>query len=370
MSPTDDRDPTRDRLADLLDDAVDPIEPADRLAEIRQALHARPHPKETTMSHRRTWGYALLGAVSTAAVIGAIAFASGVGDSPEEPGPASPSSPSSSAAEPEPDEAEDTATESPGETQSPSPSETSSPGAPETALGIYYVGDTERAGPRLYREFRRGPGSPDGALDLLQAAPSDPDYRTLWPEGSLESATTEGDTVVVSLGDASLRDRPDGMSEAEADAAVEQVIWTMQAAVQDRAPVQFRLDGNPIDQVYGVPTAEPLAEGPVLEVLSHLNITTPEQGATIGGDTIRLEGRGNSFEANVGWELRRGDEVVKQGFATMDGWMEEKLFPFSTTIEVGDLPPGDYTVFATTDDPTGGTEGIGAMTDTKDVTIQ
>jgi hypothetical protein len=361
MSPTD--DPDR-RLADLLADAVDHVEPAERLAEIRQALPTRPHPKETPMSNRRPWALVLLGAVGTAAVIGGVALAGGLGDS-DEPGPAGPASPTSSAAEP----SEPSETASPDETEAPSPTETSSAAAPETALGIYYVADTERAGPRLYREFRRGPGSPDGALDVLQSAPLDPDYRTLWPEGSLESAAMEGDTVVVDVADGSLRDRPAGMSAAEADAAVEQVIWTMQAAVGDRAPVQFKLDGNPIDQVYGVPTSEPLAQGPVLDVLSHVNITAPEQGSSASG-TITLEGVANSFEANVGWELRRGDEVVEQGFATAEGWMEEKLFPFRTTIKLAGVAPGDYTVFVTTDDPSGGTEGIGAMTDTKDVTVQ
>ena len=43
--------------------------------------------------------------------------------------------------------------------------------------------------------------------------------------------------------------------------------------------MQFLLDGNPIDQVLGVPTSEPLANAPQLDVLAHVNITAPEQGA-------------------------------------------------------------------------------------------
>lgn len=364
MSPTDDRDR---RLAELISGAVEPIEPSERLAEIRRTLQTTPHDKETTMSARRPWTYALLGAVGTAAVIAAVALASGqLGD--DEPTPADPAASSPTAAEStEPTEAPDeSADESPSASE---PTETSSPPAATTALGIYYVGDTERAGPRLYREFRRGPGELDGALDLLMTEPQDPDYRTLWPAGSLASAAMERDTIVVTVADDSVHDRPSGMSEAEADAAVEQVIWTMQAALGDRAPVQFKLGDNPINEVYGVPTSEPLAQGDLLDVLSHLSVTTPEQGATVDG-TLRLTGVANSFEANVGWEIRQGGTVVKRGFATAEGWMDERLFPFETKIKVDDLAPGQYTLFATTDDPTGGTEGIGAMTDTKDFTLQ
>ena len=40
------------------------------------------------------------------------------------------------------------------------------------------------------------------------------------------------------------------------------------------------LDGNPVDTVLGVPTAEPLANDPQLDVLSLVNITMPEQGVS------------------------------------------------------------------------------------------
>jgi hypothetical protein len=122
--------------------------------------------------------------------------------------------------------------------------------------------------------------------------------------------------------------------------------------------------------VFGVPTAEPLANGPMLDVLSHVNLTSPEQASAVNGDALSVTGVGNSFEANVGWEVRQGDKVLKDGFATMEGWMEPKLFPFEVDVDVSDLPPGDYTLWVTTDDPTGGTEGIGAMTDDKDFTIE
>ena len=264
---------------------------------------------------------------------------------------------------------EDVTSETPSETPGETPTEDESGGADRT-VAVYYVGDTERAGPRLYREFQRGSGEALAAgIDALTGAPLDGDYRTMWQGSQITDASYDGDVISVVV-DPAVRTRPGSMSKAEARAAVEQVIYTLQAAVQERAPVQFRTADNPIDQVFGVPTSEPLANGPMLDVLSHLNLTSPEQGTVVDDGTLEITGVGNSFEANVGWEIRRGDEVVMDGFATMTGWMEPKLFPFETTADVSDLPPGDYTLWATTDDPTGGTEGIGAMTDDKEFVVR
>ncbi len=268
--------------------------------------------------------------------------------------------------EPSTSETEDPST---APSEDPEPSDDESSDADITAAA-YFIGDTERAGPRLYREFQRASGEPlDAAVAVLTAGPLDPDYRTAWSGGQLSSATYDGDVISVVV-DPSVRTRPGDMSKAEARAAVEQVIYSVQAAVQKRAPVQFRTTDNPIDMVFGVPTAEPLANGPMLDVLSHVNLTSPEQRSAVDGETLSVTGVGNSFEANVGWEVRQGDKVLQDGFATMEGWMAPKLFPFEVDVDVSDLPPGDYTLWVTTDDPTGGTEGIGAMTDDKDFTIE
>ena len=237
-------------------------------------------------------------------------------------------------------------------------------------MAAYFIGDTERGGPRLYREFQPGePGSIASALELITSGPRDPDYYTAWPEGSLSAGTSDIEVIIVDLGDASLLERPAGMDAATAKAAVQQVVYSVQAAVQRRTPVWFMLDGEVAETVYDVDTREPLMNAPVLQTLSHLNITTPEQGATVSG-TIDLTGVSNGFEGTVAWELRRGAEVVKRGAGTAEGWMEDRLFPFEVSIPLDGVPPGDYTIWATTDDPTGGTEGVGAMTDSKEITVR
>jgi hypothetical protein len=259
--------------------------------------------------------------------------------------------------------------ESPAPEETTDPEETESTDEPETTAAGYFIGDTERAGPRLYREFQRASGEPlDAAVAVLTGGPLDPDYRTAWHGGRLVSASYDGEVISVVV-DPGVRTRPGGMSKAEASAAVEQVVYTMQAAVQERAPVQFRTSDNPIDMVFGVPTSEPIVNGPLLDVLSHVNLTTPEQGAVVDGDTLTASGVGNSFEANLRWEIRQGDTTVDHGFATMAGWMGEKLFPFEVEVDVSGLAPGEYTFWVTTDDPSGG-EGIGAMTDDREFTIE
>jgi hypothetical protein len=86
-------------------------------------------------------------------------------------------------------------------------------------------------------------------------------------------------------------------------------------------------------------------------------------------DRFVVSGIANSFEANVPWEVRQGDRVVARGFATADGWMD-KLYPWSTQVNVSKLAPGTYTFVARTDDPSGGAEGAGPTEDTKTIVVE
>ena len=357
---SDPRDPDA-RLSELISDSVSDIEPGDRLDSIRNRT------KVTPMSARRNsgrpWLYAVGGAVAaTAAVITAIALAGGnlgltTADDPDPVG-----QPSSRSPEP---------SETPNASE-PTPSDDSTPGT-GPAVAVYYVGDTPQ-GPRLYREFHPGSGSDpfDSALIELGATPADPDYRTVWPAGSFDSVNFDGvgadGLIQITLADASLRDRPAGMSKAEAEASVQQVIYTLQAAAQARAAVQFRFDGNPIDQVLGVPTSEPLANDDPISALALVNVTTPSEGDEVAG-TFTASGVASSFEATVPWEVRQGDKVVASGFSTAEGWMD-KLYPWETEVDVSKLPAGDYTFVAMTDDPSGGEEGFGPTEDSKAITIR
>ena len=346
-SPDDDS-----RLAALLSDAVSDVEPREALDSIRNRT------KVTPLSARRPWTYAVGGAVvATAVVIGAIAFAGDqLGLTGSDDVPAASHDPR----------------HTPGRGHTSSPSHVSSsatsvpsasPVTSSSTLAGYYLGDTPQ-GPRLYREFDQVSGAVDpvdGALQLLTTAPHDADYATPWKPGDFADGSVKDDEIVVVVAD-SLAERPAGMSEQYAREAVQQVVYTLQAAAQSRLPVRFSLD-----TVLGVDTSEPVANASPIDVLALVSISDPAEGATVGG-SFTASGVASSFEANVPWEIRQGDQVVKSGFATAEGWMD-KLYPWQADVDVSDLAPGDYTFVAKTDDPSGG-EGGGPHVDTRTITIR
>lgn len=274
--------------------------------------------------------------------------------------------------------ADDTGKDEPKASQTPSgdaseptePVESSGPPADTTTVPVYFVGDTPQ-GPRLFREFRRVEvDNPlDEAAALLTAGDTaDPDYRTLFPGGQLKSVSyvENAGVFVVELVDGEWEKRGQGMSAAAARLAVQQLVYTVQGVQQKRAPVVVRLDGSPTT-LFGIDTSDGVSAAPQLDVLGLVNISTPEQAQEVSG-TFVADGVASSFEATVPWQIRQGDQVVKEGFATANGWVD-KLYPWKTEVDVSDLEPGEYTFVAMTDDPSGG-EGGGPTEDTKTIIVR
>jgi hypothetical protein len=356
-----DHDP---RLTHLISDAVSDVEPQDALAEIRSRT------KVTPMSARRPWLYAVGGAVvATAATVAAVAA---LGGSPQptadDAGPAASQSPTD---EPTPSESADSPEPSEPTEPSESPSEPPDSTA-EFTLPSYFVRDTPQ-GLRITREFSTIAGDVDPERDAVRIAvvgrALDPDYRSLWPEGSgVGAVSASGSAITVDLlGD--VHDRPGDMSGEEAELAVQQVVYSAQAIVgQGRLPVRLTLNGASTDQILGVPASEPISNAPENEVLALVSVSSPSEGETVR-DRFVVSGVANSFEATVPWEVRQGDKVVARGFATAEGWMD-KLYPWTTQVNVSKLAPGTYTFAAMTDDPSGGAEGAGPTEDTKTIVVK
>ena len=170
--------------------------------------------------------------------------------------------------------------------------------------------------------------------------------------------------ITVGLPDESWTTAPEGMTDDDARLAAQQLVYTLQGVAQKRLPVSITLDGAPAD-LFGL--AGQISNDPELEIRALVNVTTPEEGATVS-DTFTASGVSSSFEANTPWQIRQGDKVVKDGFATAEGWMDQ-LFPWETDVDVSDLPAGDYTFVAMTDDASDG-EGAGPTVDTKSITIK
>lgn len=273
------------------------------------------------------------------------------------------------AADPNP---ETTSSEPTTETSSVAPTSdptSESTGAPGTvAAPIYFVGDSP-VGPRLYREFREVPSDNpmEEALALLVAGDTlDPDYDTLLPAMTIESVTDDAGTIVIDLGaESTTADK--SISPDDGALAVQSLVYTLQGIAQNRDPLQITVGGVPTPFL-GQPTDTGVDAADQLDVLSHVNVSAPAEGATVSG-TFAAEGVASSFEANVPWQLRdESGAVVLDGFSMASGF-SDKLYPWATEIDASSLEPGTYTFAALTDDPSDG-EGPGQFEDTKTITVE
>lgn len=312
-----------DRLADLVRDAVDDIDPADRLDAIRaRTAHSPAHAA-------RRWWYAAGGTVlATAAAVTAFAVVGGEDDA-REPGAAHHS------------HATDPAHTTPFTVQ---------------LIPAYYLGETAD-GWRLFREFHAviGEDPAAAALETLQSPADDPDYESPWGPGSFDSARLVDGVIEVELGDGV----PDSDHPGD-DLSRQQVVYTLQGALQTQAPVQFVRHGRPV--------GEPLDSRPQNDVLNLVSIADPAEGETYEG-SFTARGRANSFEATVHWQIEDDGRVVREGFTTAAGW-GDRLYPWAAEIDLAGLAEGTYTFVVREDDPTGGSEpGFHPAVDTRTITV-
>ena len=271
-------------------------------------------------------------------------------------------------------EASEATTRSP---RTPKPSEpaddspTASPSDDDgTAVPVYWVGDGPGGEPRLFREFHRVQGDPlteAARLVMGGGQPDDPDYRTLWPEIEVSEVSAADGVLLVEVPGDGFTERPDGMSARDAELAMQQLVYTLQGVQQERVPVYVARQGDV--PLLGLPTAREVTQGSALETLNLVSITSPEEGATVTGDTLTVTGVANSFEASGPCRLLvDGVEMVLQGYQS-DGWMEDRLFPFEVDIPLEGIS-GEAVVQCETDDPAGGAEGNGPAVDTKKIVVE
>lgn len=259
-------------------------------------------------------------------------------------------------------------------TATPPPDDPSKGESADHEVSTWFIGDAKR-GPVLYAE-RVGVNEPDDGLadelGALMTTPSDPDYRTLWPEGSLVSAEFLGNgaegLIRVEV-DAGATAAPDDASAKEAGLALQQVVYTLQKATGHKAPVEFTVDGEPAEQVLGVATPKPVKRSAPLQTLNLVSITSPAEGEKVSG-TLLATGGANSFEATVPWQILKGDEVVLEYSTMAKGAYGNRLYPWKAKIDISKLEPGTYVFKASTDDPTGGTEGSGPDVDTRTIIVE
>lgn len=242
-----------------------------------------------------------------------------------------------------------------------------SPDTPRSVtLPVYYVGGTA-AGARLFAETHTVEGVTGSDLDAavqqaLQAPALDPDYDVWTPTAGLVSKTSsDGTTLTIDL--TRPLPRPAGLDADAAAMVVQALVWTSDAIAHSEAPVRFTVGDQPVAQVLGVDTGEPVQKASADSVLSSVSVTTPTQGATVPTQ-FEVTGQAATFEANVVWELKQGDRVVRNGFTTASECCT--LSPYTFTVTAA---PGDYTLVVHDTDESDG-EGVGTSQDTKAITVQ
>lgn len=355
-------DPTRDPrgrpdddLRALLAHAVDDVDPAPALDQIRDRTKATP------MSDKRPWLYGFLGAaVATAATVVAVTMLSDDATTPV----AGPGETPSATAEPS-----ESAEISEGTPSAAPESEPADEVATET-VPVYYAGRIP-AGVGLFREFHRAQSPGEDLLmpaltEAVQNPPLDPDYFSLWEGlGATVGSTFSGGTVVIGLDGASLAEKPGSLGAEEARLAVQQLVYTATAALQRNVTVEFELNGRPADRLLGVDVAGGVGRGGEVETLAPVWVTSPQDGDTVGS-TFTVEGQGAFFEANVSWQLLdTAGEVVQDGFATAQECCVMSPYRF----QVKGVDPGDYTLRVYAADMSGG-EGGAEPEDTKRLTVE
>ena len=231
-------------------------------------------------------------------------------------------------------------------------------------LPVYYVAETS-AGPRLQREFHgvvtNDPAS--AAVREMLASPSgtDPDYRNHWPlcTALREPVRHEGGEIVVNLTGVG----PAQLGTELAELTVQQLVFTVQGALQSADPVRILVDGAPVAELWGaVDASAPVERGDPYALRSLVQIDSPTEGAQVGRE-VEMRGEAAVFEATVHWEVLRDGALVRRGFtSTSEG---QRFAPFAFTLN---LEPGEYTVRISEDDPSDG-EGRPVFTDDKTFTV-
>jgi hypothetical protein len=233
----------------------------------------------------------------------------------------------------------------------PGPTTTAGPSGVAVRVPVYELGRT--GAPLLYREFRSTVVPADtltdriaGAVGLMLASPPlDPDYTTPWPAGIGVGAVTITDRVAtVDLtgvaGATAIQD------PAVAQAAVQQLVWTVTAVTADRnttlTGVRVTLGGSASTTLWGVAVGGALARADAVATLGAVWVVSPQQNDVVAG-TFSVVLDGAVFEAAVRLRIRNGDGTVRSD--------QPVLLSAGAPARGGKtvaltLPPGTYTVEA------------------------
>ncbi len=242
------------------------------------------------------------------------------------------------------------------------PTPSSEPDGQTGARAVYWLGATDDPrGPRLYREFEQRPvGDPvqDAVELMLTGEPNDPDYTSLWADGTeLLGVGRDGTTAVVDL---SREATTNGGGSAFEAMTLQQLVHTVTAADTALTAVQLLVEGEEVETLWGsVDTRQPIRRAPAAETLGPVWLDVQE-GAALAEPSFG--GTATVFEATVSWQLRQGESVVTEGFSTATTGAPER----GEWSGTADVPPGDYVLWAF---ESSAQDGSITWLDTKSITV-
>ena len=212
---------------------------------------------------------------------------------------------------------------------------------PPTLVELYFVADTPQ-GFRLFSELREidveeGKLAESVVSDLVsgELQPLDPDYVNLWDSSHrLNSLSLSGTRATLDLDLGALN------VGAEAEArAIDQLVWTLTGMSPEIQSVTILVDGEAVESLAGhVDATMPFVRSQGIDVLSPIQISTPLEDQILTNPVV-IEGQACTFEANVVWELVRGDVVLKSGFTTAESACPERS---SWSVTFDELEAGSY----------------------------
>jgi hypothetical protein len=225
----------------------------------------------------------------------------------------------------------------------------------QVTLPVYFVGPIGDSKPtyKLFREFVRGDVGGDTAAQkakaaLILAINAQPYSNT---DGDLQpwSGQTIGDVqvtpqlITVDLANAG---NPDAAQTQEVRRlAVQELVWTATAAVQQTVPVRFTVDGASAKLFGSISTDQAFTRPSSSESwrdLAPIWVDSPTRDQVLpAGKPVTVKGQATVFEASLAWDLKRGTATVKDGHTTASIGAPDRG---QYSIEVGTLQPGTYTI--------------------------
>ena len=334
------------RLRQSLAQDAQQVHPSHRLDTILHEAHEAGPVTATGGSGARRWVMPLAAAAAVATII------SGVWWSNQDDGPTfTPPQTSGPSLSPSPT--------GPATTQG-TPTTSPSTDGPVTtqavSLPVYFVGPVGDGKPtyKLFRDFIRSDlptdatpaGKAKAALVLaINAQPySNTDgYLQPWSGQTIGDVTVTKGQITIALANAG---NPDAAVTTEIRRlAVQELVWTAQAAIQQTFPVRFEVAGGATKLFGSIRTEQTFTRPPsdrLYEDVAPVWITSPGRDQVLpAAKPVVVQGLAIVFEANVNWELRRGPTQVSSGFATASiGAPMQGQY----SIDLGRLTAGDYTI--------------------------